>query len=148
MGQPPSYTTSGDTIVDVDAPNFHRSKTLFVSNITTLDIGDDTQIKNIIGYNRDKTNDVGEFDGTSFPSDDNGTGGRGGTLTQFSEELQIGKVFDSRLSYVAGLYFSDEKNDVDSLSALFDLSPTAPVTIAPVTIARNTPMIRSRHQKR
>ena len=116
--------------VDVDAPNFHRSKTLFVSNITTLDLGGNTQIKNIIGFVRDRTNDAGEFDGTSFPSDDNGSEGRGGTLRQLSNELQlIGKAFGTRLSYVAGLYFSDEKNDVRSLSALFDLSPTAPVTI-------------------
>lgn len=120
----------GPFLIDVDAPNFHRSKTLFVSNITTLDIGENTQIKNIIGYVNDKSKDAGEFDGTSFPSDDNGKEGRGGTLTQFSEELQlIGKAFNNNLSYVAGLYFSDEKNDVDSLSALFDLSPTAPVTI-------------------
>ena len=120
----------GPFLVDVDAPNFHRSKTLFVSNITTLDIGDDTQIKNIIGYVHDKSNDAGEFDGTPFPADDNGNGGRGGTLRQFSEELQlIGKAFDGHLSYVTGLYFSDEKNDVDSFTALFDLSPTAPTTI-------------------
>ncbi len=113
--------------VDVDAPNFHKSKVLVVSNVTTIDIGPDTQIKNILGYVRNRSSDAGEFDGTSFPSDSNGAEGRGGLLTQFSEEFQlVGEAFANRLDYVAGLYFSDEKNDVRSLSVLFDLLPVAP----------------------
>ena len=113
--------------ISVDSPNFHRSKTLFVSNITTWDVGPDTAIRNIIGYNRNRTQDTSEFDGTPFPANSNGTEGRGGLLKQFSEELQItGKTFGNQLDYVAGVYYSNEKNSQRSLTVLLDLLPAAP----------------------
>ncbi len=119
----------GPFLVDTDAPNFHRGKELIVSNITTVEVAPQTQLKNIIGYVHNEVQDAGEFDGTPFPGDSNGTGGRGGTLEQFSEELQlIGKVFDSQLSYVGGFYYSHESNDVRSTSEILDLSPFIPVT--------------------
>lgn len=119
----------GPFVVDVDAPNFHTAKNLVISNVTTIDLGEDTQLKNIIGYTRIKANDASEFDGTPFPADDNGTEGRGGTLKQLSEELQLlGKAWDGKLNYVTGLYLSDEKDQTRSLSVLFDLSPAAPAT--------------------
>lgn len=115
--------------VDVDAPDFHTATNVIVSNITSFALGSDTQFRNIIGYTHFNGNDASEFDGTPYPADGNGTGGRGGILRQFSEEPQIvGKSFDSKLSYVSGLYFSDERNQTHSLSELFDLSPAAPVT--------------------
>jgi iron complex outermembrane receptor protein len=113
--------------VNVDAPNFHSAENLLVSNITTFDLGNDMQIKNIIGYTHMKSSNASEFDGTPFPSDDNGDKGRGGTLEQFSEEIQLlGEAFDGQLSYVTGLYYSDEKDHTRSLSVLFDLTPAAP----------------------
>ncbi|WP_164844100.1 TonB-dependent receptor [Croceicoccus ponticola] len=117
----------GPYIVDVDAPNFHRSKSLTVTNTSTLEIGPNTSIKNIVGYVRQKAFDASEFDGTSFPADSNGADGRGGTLKQFSEELQIlGDTFGNTLTYVAGLYYSDETLDNRSLSVILDLTPIAP----------------------
>lgn len=114
-------------VIDVDSPNFHRAKRWFVSNITTIDVGADTQIKNIIGYVHRTGNDTSEFDGTPFPANSNGLEGRGGTLRQFSEEIQlIGKAFGGTLDYVAGLYFSDEKDNSRSLTVLLDLLPAAP----------------------
>jgi len=113
--------------VNVDAPNFHKGENLVISNITTFDLGNGMQIRNILGYTDLEFSNAGEFDGTPFPSDDNGTEGRGGTLKQFSEEIQLlGEAFDGQLSYVTGIFYSDEEEDVRSLSVLFDLLPAAP----------------------
>lgn len=113
--------------IDTDSPNFHRSKVLFVSNITTFDVGPDTQIKNILGYNHSRAQDTSEFDGTPFPANTNGPDGRGGLLTQFSEELQlIGKAFGGNLSYVGGFYYSNEKSNQRSQTVLLDLLPLSP----------------------
>ena len=117
----------GPFVIDVDAPNFHRSDGWTVTNITALEIGPDTTIRNILGYVHQKAFDASEFDGTPFPADDNGEEGRGGTLEQFSEEIQVvGEAFENTLSYVAGLYFSDESLDNRSLSVILDLTPIAP----------------------
>lgn len=120
----------GPFLVNLNAPNFHRSKVLVVSNITTIEIGPDTTIKNILGYVRRRQQDAGEFDGTVFTADDNGEEGRGGILKQFSEELQLlGKAFGGRLDYVAGIYYSNEKDDTRSLSRIFEFEPFIPATI-------------------
>ena len=117
----------GPYVVDVDAPNFHKSEAITVTNTTTFEIGPNTRIKNIIGYVDQEAFDASEFDGTPFPADDNGEEGRGGTLKQFSEEIQIlGETFGEQLSYVAGLYFSDETLNNRSLSVILDLTPIAP----------------------
>ena len=119
----------GPYLVDVDAPDFHRTENLVVSNITKFDISDGLQFKNVIGYTHLYELDAGEFDGTPYSADSNGTEGRGGWTRQFSEEPQlIGKAFSDKLSYVAGLYFQDERNTTHSLSVLFDLEPVAPAT--------------------
>jgi iron complex outermembrane recepter protein len=113
--------------VNVNAPNFHEGENLVISNITSFDLGNGMQIRNILGYTDLEFQNAGEFDGTPFPSDDNGTEGRGGTLKQFSEEIQLlGEAFDGQLSYVTGIFYSDEEEDVRSLSVLFDLLPAAP----------------------
>jgi iron complex outermembrane receptor protein len=115
--------------IDVDAPNFHRASNLILSNVTTIDVGANTQFKNIIGYTHLYELDTGEFDGTPFPADSNGAQGRGGWTRQFSEEPQlVGKAFSSKLAYVAGLYFSDERNATHSLSEIFELLPLIPPT--------------------
>ncbi|MFS0737139.1 TonB-dependent receptor plug domain-containing protein [Sphingomonas sp. 1P06PA] len=116
--------------VNLNAPNFHRSNILIVSNVSTLDIAEDTQIKNIIGYVHRRQQDAGEFDGTVFTADDNGEVGRGGTLRQFSEELQlIGKAFDRKLDYVIGVYYSNERDNTRSLSRIFEFEPFIPASI-------------------
>ncbi len=113
--------------VNVDAPNFHTAENFVVSNITTFDLANGMQIRNIIGYTHLNSNNASEFDGTPFPSDDNGTEGRGGTLEQFSEEIQLqGTVWNDQLDFVTGLYYSDEEDHIRSLSVLFDFTPIAP----------------------
>lgn len=117
----------GPFIVDTDAPNSHKSKALVVSNITEIDLGGGTKFKNIIGYVHRKATDTGDFDGTPFPVDSNGSIGRGGPLTQYSEEAQIlGDVFNGAVNYVAGVYFSDEREHVTSAAEFVDLLPISP----------------------
>jgi len=117
----------GPFLVDVDAPEFHRNENLIVSNITKVDLGKDLQFKNIIGYTHIYEKDGGEFDGTPFPADSNGTAGRGGWIHQFSEEPQlVGKTWDKQLAYVVGAYFQNERNQAFSSSIIADLLPVAP----------------------
>ena len=112
----------GPFLVDVDGANEHRANNLVVSNITTLNIARDTQIKNVFGYTRIKAFDRAEFDGSPYGIDTLGPQGLRTNLRQVSEELQlIGKA--GPLSYVTGIYFSDEKLDYFSESLIFDLRP-------------------------
>ena len=112
----------GPFLVDVDGANEHRANNLVVSNITTLDVATNTQIKNVFGYTKIKAFDRAEFDGSPFGIDTLGPKGLKTSLRQISEELQlIGKT--GPLSYVTGIYFSDEKLDYFSESYIFDLKP-------------------------
>ena len=111
----------------VDAPSFHTAENLIISNITSIQLGDNLELRNIIGYNDMDQNNAGEFDGTHFPVDDLSTVGRRNQLTQFSEEIQLqGTAKDGGLEYVAGPYYSDEEDEQSSLSVLFDFEPIAP----------------------
>jgi len=112
----------GPFLVDVDGANEHRARNLVVSNITTFDIAQDIQIKNVFGYTKIKAFDRAEFDGSPFGIDTLGPEGLRTDLRQISEELQlIGKT--GPLSFVTGIYFSDEKLDYFSESIIFDLKP-------------------------
>lgn len=117
----------GPFVIDVDGDNTHLARNLVVSNITTYDIAQNAQIKNVFGYTRIKALDRAEFDGSPFGIDKLGPKGLRTNLRQISEELQlIGKA--GPLSYVTGVYFSDEKLDYFSESIIFDLVPIVPVT--------------------
>lgn len=96
--------------VETNGPNRYRGRTTIVSNITSIDVAPDTQVRNVIGYTHVLSANSFDVDGTPFAIDE------GGALTyrtrQFSEELQlVGKLFDKRLSYVTGGYFSSERSD-------------------------------------
>ena len=119
----------GPYVVNVDSPNFYRQNKWIVSNITAVELGGDTQLKNVFGYVRTKFAGAGEFDGTPFGGDANGPEGRFGTIEQFSDELQIlGTTAAGRLEYVAGVFLSHETDDTRSQSIIFDFTPIAPAT--------------------
>lgn len=119
----------GPYVVNVDSPNYYRQKKWILSNVTSIELGDNTTLKNILGYVRTKFQGAGEFDGTVYGGDANGPDGRGGVIKQFSEELQLlGKAFGERLDYVAGVYYTRETDDTRSQSIIFDLSPVVPAT--------------------
>jgi len=119
----------GPYVVNVDSPNYYRQKKWIVSNVTALELTDSTSLKNIFGFVQTRFQGAGEFDGTPFGGDANGPDGRGGTIRQFSDELQIlGHALDRRLDYVAGVYLSHETDQTRSQSIIFDFSPvSAPI---------------------
>jgi iron complex outermembrane recepter protein len=121
--------TRGPYIIDIDSPTFHRANNWVVSNITTIDLANDLQLKNILGYTNLKSLDGAEFDGTPYDIDQRGTVGDDSRIRQVSDELQLlGKALDSKLDYVTGLFFSNEDHLERALSAVVDLGPLIPVT--------------------
>lgn len=113
--------------VSVSSLPFHQANNLIASNISTLDLADGLQIKNVLGWTNLRNFDGAEYDGSPFVVDERGTlGGRRHTK-QFSEELQLlGRSFGKKLSYVAGLYVNDEKTNERTNSFVFDFAPFAP----------------------
>jgi iron complex outermembrane receptor protein len=108
----------GPYIVESNAPNRYLGHNLVVSNITSIDISDNTQIRNVIGLTRIYSNVQGDIDGSPYGINDGG--GQVNNTHQFSEELQlVGKTLGDRLSYVTGLYYSDESNIYLNTSNLF-----------------------------
>jgi iron complex outermembrane receptor protein len=110
----------GPYLVESDGPNSYKGRNLVVSNITTIDVGSDAQIKNIFGYTH-LINDVfGDIDGIPYGIDDNGILGRRDKTEQFSNELQLlGETAGAQLKYVTGIYFSSETNRNITGSDLF-----------------------------
>ncbi|NTZ43808.1 TonB-dependent receptor [Altererythrobacter sp. SALINAS58] len=119
----------GPYTVDVDSPNFYRQNKWIVSNITTFDIGEETELKNVFGFVRTDFAGAGEFDGTPFGGDANGPDGRAGVIEQYSNELQVlGEIAEGRLDYVAGIFLSYETDETRSQSIIFDFRPISPPT--------------------
>ncbi len=114
----------GPFLIDVDSGGGHQTHDLVITNVSTLDVGQDTKIKNIFGYTHLHSVDIGEFDGTPFGIDRAGPRGRNVSTRQYSDELQlVGNAFGDRLSYVTGLYYANELVNNVSQSIVFDLSP-------------------------
>jgi iron complex outermembrane receptor protein len=119
----------GPYVIDIDSPTFHRANNLVLSNITTVDITQEMQLKNIFGFTSLRSLDGAEFDGTPYDLDQRDGVGDDSKYRQVSEELQVnGKTLQSRLNYVVGFYFSDEDHPERALSDIVDLTPFIPVT--------------------
>jgi iron complex outermembrane receptor protein len=124
---------------DVNYPLYHQAHSTFVINTTAYEVSPALTVKNIFAYNRNRSADGFDYDGTPYPVFQAGgvptaaaTGVTNATpfvqaTRQFSEELQLqGKAFDNRLVYVLGAYFLDERDENDSNLYAFDFSPIAP----------------------
>lgn len=117
--------------IESDGPNKYRGRNTIVSNITTFDVGANTQIKNIFGYTKLNTSVFGDIDGIPYAIDDNGPTGKIDRTRQLSEELQlVGKAFDNRLSYVIGGYLAAERKLQRIGTYLFRGTPIYAVQIA------------------
>ena len=104
-----SQRARGPYVVESNTPNIYRGQNLIVSNITSFDIGQNTQIRNVLGYTRINSRNRSDFDGTAYGIDDNADVTN--RTKQFSEELQlVGKAFGKRLSYVTGVYYASERS--------------------------------------
>lgn len=107
----------GPYVVESNSPNAYHGENTIISNITTVDIADDTQIRNVIGHTKIDNVNRGDVDATPYGIDDQS---RIVNLTkQFSEELQlVGKTLNKNLSYVTGLYYANESNIYDNTGAI------------------------------
>jgi iron complex outermembrane receptor protein len=128
----------GPYVVDIDGQLGNSDRNLLVSDITTIDVAANTQIKNVFGYVNSKAAYEADIDGTPFGIES--TGSQPNTIknNQFTEELQlIGKAFANNLSYVAGVYYLNNKQDYISPSTFLNLtpiiSPESVVTAAALT---------------
>jgi iron complex outermembrane receptor protein len=117
--------------IESDGPNKYLGRNTVVSNITTLDLANEVQFKNIFGYTHLDTAIFGDIDGIPYGIDDNGAAGKLDLTRQFSDEAQIiGKALDSNLSYVVGGYFANERKTQRVGTYLFTGLPIAVVQLA------------------
>ncbi|HKT71692.1 MAG TPA: TonB-dependent receptor [Steroidobacteraceae bacterium] len=111
-------------------PGNHLANNLILSNVTRWDLGDNLQFKNIFGFNNLRTRDGDDATGTPYgidgtPIDD--PYGLSKEIREFSEEPQlIGKAFHGELNYVAGLYYSNDRQVEHTASSFADLLPLSP----------------------
>lgn len=115
--------------IESDGPARYRGRNIIVSNITSIDVGADTKLRNILGYTYLKNGIAGDIDGTPYPIDDNGSGGKNDNTRQYSEELQlVGEAFGGNLDYVIGGFYSHETNVNVTTSRLLQFPPLGQVT--------------------
>ncbi len=132
----------GPWVVDIDGITVSRTKRWFVSNIASLELSDALTLKNVTGFVRSKYFESGDIDATPFPIDSRGdasTGPRGGDglIKQFSNELQLlGKVFDDRLDFVVGGYYSNNSEHLVNTSLILPNFGLAPQINAGTTTSR------------
>jgi len=128
----------GPFTVDVNDSAAYKSNNTLISNITTFELTDAIQFKNVLGYNNLRSRSGFDADGSPFQIDGPPAGqpyGFDNADTEISEEPQlIGKALDGNLSYVAGGYFSFERYTVDLYEEVAGLTPI----IQPTAIKHNT----------
>jgi iron complex outermembrane receptor protein len=99
----------GPYVVESNSPNIYRGDNTIIADITSFDVAEDTQIRNVLGNTRIDSDNLGDIDGTPYGIDDNGN--IDNQTRQFSDELQlVGKAAAKRLTYVTGLFYSYESN--------------------------------------
>lgn len=138
----------GPYTIDLDGPQSYDAENWLVSNVTTFDLGGDTQIKNVFGFIDTTSVIFNDVDANPFGVDNNGffpanaAGEPYGRIDEFravSEELQIlGKAFDGQLDYVAGVFFSDEKYTAVTGSDFFDFPIIRTIQINAAVTANKT----------
>jgi iron complex outermembrane receptor protein len=110
----------GPYVISSDQANNYLAHNLIITDATTIDLNADTQLRNIFGFTHLNSFFGIDTDGTSY--DIISTPNEHQLIRQTSDELQlIGKALDEKLSYVSGLYFSDEKNADGRGTSLFDI---------------------------
>lgn len=141
-----------DIYLEFDLP--HKSKNFFVSNTTEIELSDALTIKNIFSFNDTSTTLPTNLAGGPFgalwtynnpnnPTGPSGNGGPGGQrflAKTYTEELQLqGKLFEDRLSYTVGGFYSHFKHsDTTPVHVGSEIDPragAAPAFGLPVDIA-------------
>ena len=117
----------GPFVINSDGPLVARAKRLTVTNISTLELGANTTLKNIFGYIDVKTFVASNSDGTPFGLGNHiipgvFSGGISNDYREFSEEIQLhGTAFEDRLNYTTVLYYSNEKVVFFNRQPFFDI---------------------------
>ncbi len=121
--------------VDDDSPSIHRGRDWFVTNTSTLELGDDTKLKNIIGYSESRAVDSSGQTGEPFLIITNYDAGRpltdpvnslGNTVIgkSFTEEIQLqGKV--ASIEYIVGGFLQKINGTTIYPQSYFGLEPYA-----------------------
>lgn len=99
--------------VNSAARNAYNANNYIVTNATTITLSDNMQLKSIFGYTSLYSDIAIDSDGTPFALAESSVANRGGNTNktrQISNEMQLlGSLFNDRLAYVVGFYFSDER---------------------------------------
>lgn len=108
-------------------PPYHKARAKFGINTTEIELSDSITIKNVFGYNRAKSDDGFDYDGSPyhfFETQGAATPNRVKVVPtegfrldtrQISNELQLqGQAIDDRLDYVVGVYYLDQRDRVSS----------------------------------
>jgi iron complex outermembrane receptor protein len=89
---------------------FSKRQTYFLSNTTTYNVTADLLIKNTFGYVHQKERVGADFDGSTLALVDTIAEVPNFRTEQYTDELQFqGNSFDSKLKWVAGLYYDQSK---------------------------------------
>ena len=115
----------------VDAPGsyLHRSDNTIVSNVTTVDLGDETTLKNIFGFERSSAVDYTDAGGAPYQLELTLHEGLNSDFTDFSDEVQmLGKTLDDQLTYVTGFYYLSSTNYGGVGLSVLGAQPFIPIT--------------------
>ncbi|MEQ9662733.1 MAG: TonB-dependent receptor [Parasphingopyxis sp.] len=121
----------GNRVTYLDADTGLDAESGYIINTTSIDISDNAQIKNIIGYSYNRNFSLFDQDGSPLPF--YGYVQTRNEVESFSEELQLsGEAFDGRISYIIGGYYSNEQRTSGQTFNYFDLGPVANPILGPV----------------
>lgn len=108
-------------------PPYHKATNTYVINTSELELGSDLTVKNIFGWNKSKSDDGFDYDGSPYHFFETQgtltanevkvtpTNGFRRSIRQISDELQLqGKAMDGRLDFVIGGYYLNQKDTVVS----------------------------------
>lgn len=103
----------GPRIAQSTVDGLSKARGWGITNITTLNLGENLTLKNIFGYRRYKQLSRYDYDGTALPLLDQVTpdGWWSVNLRQISEELQLqGKALDDKLDFTVGGFLLWQKS--------------------------------------
>jgi iron complex outermembrane receptor protein len=110
----------------IDGQTSFDARNILISNITSYDLGKDTQLRNIFGYGNTHQTLFSDSDGSAYQINDNDPLGKIDRIKQISEEFQIvGKALSNNLAYTAGVYYARERDFDFTTSRLLGINGPA-----------------------
>jgi len=113
--------------VSLDAQRGEHGSGWTLTDILTVNLAENIQLKNIVGLTRSNIRNAYDVDGSPFQVEFWGPQGVFDSNKQFTEEAQIlGSIFDHKLTYVTGAFYSTNKSFEIDDPQFVDLSPVLP----------------------